>query len=76
MAIRRSLTIKEAAAALRMSQNGVMNLIARGQLPGVRLPGGGFRRPVRLFIDEEDVNEYIERWKKQDEKSVTVSVNV
>lgn len=75
MGIPRLLTVKEAAAALRMSRNGVINLIARGQLPGIRVPGGGFRRPARVLIDEQDLNEYIERWKKDNGKSVTVSVS-
>lgn len=72
MAVPRLLTVKEAAAALRMSRNGVMNLIARGQLPSVQVPGGGIRRPARVLIDEEDLSEYITKWKKGAGKSVTV----
>jgi excisionase family DNA binding protein len=72
MGIPRLLTVKEAAAALRMSQNGVMNLIARGQLPSVQVPGGGLRRPARVLIDKGDLCEYIGKWKKGDGKSVTV----
>jgi hypothetical protein len=49
-----------------------MNLIARGQLPSVQVPGGGIRRPARVLIDEEDLSEYITKWKKGAGKSVTV----
>jgi len=72
MGIPRLLTVKEAAAALRMSRNGVMDLIARGQLPSVQVPGGGLRRPARVLIDKDDLCEYIGKWKKGDGKSVTV----
>jgi excisionase family DNA binding protein len=72
MALPKLLTIKEAALALRMSRNGVMNLIAREQLPSVQVPGGGLRRPARVLIDEEDLREYITKWKKGNGKSVTV----
>ncbi len=72
MGIPKLLTVKEAAAALRMSRNGVMNLIARGQLPSVQVPGGGLRRPARVLIDKDDLCEYIGKWKKGDGKSVTV----
>jgi excisionase family DNA binding protein len=72
LGIPRLLTVKEAAAALRMSRNGVMNLIARGQLPSVQVPGGGLRRPARVLIDKDDLCEYIGKWKKGDGKSVTV----
>jgi excisionase family DNA binding protein len=72
MGIPRLLTVKEAAAALRMSRNGVMNLIARGQLPSVQVPGGGLRRPARVLIDKDDLCEYIGKWKEGDGKSVTV----
>jgi excisionase family DNA binding protein len=72
MGVPRLLTVKEAAAALRMSRNGVMNLIARGQLPSVQVPGGGLRRPARVLVDKDDLCEYIGKWKQGDGKSVTV----
>ncbi len=72
MAVPPLLTVKETALALRMSRNGVVNLIARGQLPSVQVPGAGHRRPARVLIDEEDLREYITKWKKGNEKSVTV----
>jgi len=70
--IPRLLTVKEAAAALRMSRNGVMNLIARGQFPSIQVPGGGLRRPARVLIDKDDLCEYIGKWKQGDGNSVTV----
>jgi len=72
VAVPRLLTVKEAAAALRMSRSGVMNLIARRQLPSVQVPGGSLRRPARVLIDKEDLCEYIRKWKEGNGKSVTV----
>ena len=55
-------TVKETAAILRMSRPGVMNLIARGQLPAVRVPGPTPKRPGRILISEITLAEYLERW--------------
>jgi len=56
-------TIRETAEILRMSRAGVMNLIARGQLPSVQVPGPTPKRPGRILVDENDLAEYVERWK-------------
>ena len=63
MSVLKLLTVKEVSTTLRMSRNGVLNLIARGQLPAVRVPGARPERPGRVLVDEEDLCEYINRWK-------------
>jgi excisionase family DNA binding protein len=55
-------TVKETADTLRMSRAGVMNLIARGQLPAVRVPGPKPNRPGRVLVSETVLAEYVERW--------------
>lgn len=56
-------TIKEVADILRMSRSGVMNLIARGQLLSVQVPGPTPKRPGRVLVDEQDLCKSIQRWK-------------
>lgn len=63
MSVPKLLTVKEVSEALRMSRNGVLNLVARNQLRAVRVPGIKPERPGRLLVDEEDLCEYIRRWK-------------
>lgn len=55
-------TVKETADILRMSRPGVMNLIARGQLPAVKVPGPTPKRPGRVLVSETVLAEYVERW--------------
>jgi len=57
-------TVKETADLLRMSRAGVMNLISRGQLPAVKIPGPTPKRPGRVLVCETVLAEYLERWGK------------
>jgi len=50
----RLLTVKEAAEALRLSRNGLLPLIASGELRAIRYPGTG-KRAAKIVIQEEDL---------------------
>lgn len=63
MSMERLYTIAEVAAHLRMSRAGVMNLVSRGQLPAVHVPGETPKRWARVLITEHDLLEHVERWK-------------
>lgn len=63
MSVVRLLTVNETASILRMSRNGVLNLIDSGHLPSVRVPGVTPEHPGRVLVDEEDLYEHIKRWK-------------
>jgi excisionase family DNA binding protein len=58
MAIR-LLTVKEAAQALRLSRNGLLRLVARGELKAIRYPGTG-KRAAKIVIREKDLLEFLE----------------
>ncbi len=53
------LTIPEAAKVLRLSRNGLKNIIARKLLPVVRLPSSG-KRAARVLIQEADILAFVE----------------
>jgi len=59
-------TVRETAEIFRISRAGIMNPVARGQLPSVQTPGPTPKPPQRMPIDEKDVTERIERsWKME-----------
>ena len=45
------LTVEEAAAMLRVNRNTVYDLVARGEIPGVRRVGRIFRLSRRVHLD-------------------------
>ncbi len=58
MAIR-LLTVKEAAGLLRLSRNGLLRLVARGELRAIRYPGSG-KRAAKIVIRESDLLTFLE----------------
>jgi len=56
-------TLREVSEILRLSKGATLNLLHRKQLPAVKVPGLTPRRPARLLVDEQDLCEYVERWK-------------
>jgi len=65
-------TIAEVAEHLRMSRAGVMNLVSRGQLPAVHVPGETPKRWARVLIAERDLLDILERWKNRGKKPSTL----
>jgi excisionase family DNA binding protein len=59
MAIPRLLTVTEAGKVLRLSRNGVLRMVRRGELPVVRYPGSG-QRASKLVIREADIEKFLE----------------
>jgi excisionase family DNA binding protein len=55
----RLLTVKEAAQALRLSRNGLLRLIARGELRAIRYPGTG-KRAAKVVIRENDLSAFLD----------------
>jgi excisionase family DNA binding protein len=60
------LTIQEAAEALRLSKEGIKQLLKQGVLPAVRLPafrrdGGLSRRAGRVLLRASDIRELVEK---------------
>jgi excisionase family DNA binding protein len=55
----RLLTVKEAAQALRLSRNGLLRLIARGELRAIRYPGTG-KRAAKVVIRESDLLAFLD----------------
>jgi hypothetical protein len=62
--IEKNYTLRETAAILRMSEAGVRNLIARKQLPAIKVPGPSQKRPGRVLVSETILAEYLERWSR------------
>lgn len=54
------LTIREAARVLRLSENGLKNLVARGNLTVVRIPSCG-KRAGRVLFRASDLQRFIEK---------------
>lgn len=53
------LTVKEAAQALRLSRNGLLRLIGRGELRAIRYPGTG-KRAAKIVIREKDLLAFLD----------------
>jgi excisionase family DNA binding protein len=58
----RPLTVKETAARLACSPDHVLNMIARGDLPAVRVPGLG-KRAARVLVLPADLAAAMQAWR-------------
>ncbi len=58
MAIPRLLTVAEAGKALRLSRNGILRMVRRGELPVIRYPGSG-ERAARVLVKERDIEDFL-----------------
>jgi hypothetical protein len=57
--VARLLTIRQVAARLALSYWGARDLVNRGHLPSVRLPGKQGSELRRLLVDERDLEAFI-----------------
>ncbi len=55
----RLLPVKEAAQTLRLSRNGLLRLVARGELRAIRYPGTG-KRAAKIVIREDDLVNFLD----------------
>jgi len=55
----RLLTVKEAARVLRLSRNGLLRLISRGELRAIRYTGTR-KRAAKIVIREQDLLAFLD----------------